>query len=91
MGVLKSGFNSDIGFPYEPPSHIVYKVLHANSFCGLSFYHHYDHCIANIVTLCYIQTWSLYIIKRIYCLFACLCGSRYKEYTDNSKPIFLVL
>ena len=45
MGTLKSGFDSNQGFPHESPSHIVYKVPYVNSFYSLYYYHHYDHCI----------------------------------------------
>ena len=51
-------------------------VLYVISFYSLYYYHHYDHCIVNIVILNYMQTWKLYIIKRIYCLPVCLCDSR---------------
>ena len=74
----------------EPSSHIVYKVLYVNSFYSLYYCHHYDHCSVNIAIWYYMQTWSLYIIKIIYGLFACLCDST-SGYTDNSKPIFLFL
>ena len=99
-------FNSfDQGFPHQSYSHILCKVLYANSFYSLYCYQHYDHCIANIIILYYMQAWKLYIIKRIYCLFFCLffcffvclffclfvCVIAHSEYTDNSKPIFLFL
>ena len=75
LWALKSGFDSNQGFPYESSSHILYKALYVNSFYSLYYHHHYDYCIVNIVILYYMQTWKLYIIKRIYCLFVCLCDS----------------
>ena len=81
MGALKSGFDSDQGFPHESSSHIVYKVLYVNSFYSLYYYHHYDHCIVNIVILYYMQTRSLYIIKSKYSLFVSVIAD--SEYTDN--------
>ena len=56
MGALKSGFGFDQGSSNESSSRIVYKVLYVNSFYNLYYYHHYDHCIVNIVTLYYMQT-----------------------------------
>ena len=71
----------------------MYKVLYVNSFYSLYYYHHYDHCIVDIAILYYMQTWSLYIIKRIYCLFVCLfvCVIADSEYKCNSKLISLFL
>ena len=31
-GAVKSGFDYNQGFPYEPSSHMVWKVLYVNSF-----------------------------------------------------------
>ena len=68
-------------------SHLLTLCTRSSS---LYYCHHYDHCSVNIAIWYYMQTWSLYIIKRIYGLFACLCDST-SGYTDNSKPIFLFL
>ena len=65
MDALKTGLDSDQGFSYESLSHIVFKIFYVNSFYILYYYHHYDHCIANIVILHYMHTWKLYIIKRL--------------------------
>ena len=70
MGTLKSGFDSAQGFPYESSSYMVYKVLYVNSFCSFHYYHHYDHCLANIVIFYYMQTWTCISLKEyIACLF----------------------
>ena len=53
MDALESGFGSDQGFRYGSSSHIVYKVLCAHRFYSLYYYHHYDHCLVNIVILYY--------------------------------------
>ena len=91
MDAVKSGSDFYEGFPYEPSSHIEYKVLYVNTFYSLYYFHHYDHCIVNIVILYYMQTWKLYTTKRIYCLFVYLfvCVIADSKCTDNSKPISL--
>ena len=45
--------------------------------------------LVNIIILYYMQTQSLRIIKRIYCLSVCVIAD--SEYPDNKKPIFLFL
>ena len=56
-------------FLKKSSSHMVYKVLYIKSFYSLYYCRHYDHCLVNIVILYFMQTWSLYIIKIIYCIF----------------------
>ena len=73
---------------------IVYKILQVNTFYSSYYFHHYDHCMINIVLLYYMKTWELYITKIIYCpfvyLFVCVIADSKYTY-NNSKPISLFL